>query len=108
MPGKQENIPHYAVSSVQIANPNRLIAKLFINYIVEMRAAKKRKVNNEGRTLFYRRGQLQYALFAKINVAVLKEYIRRYFDTNHANYHSSLTTQQREVTSQKLVANFWI
>ena len=39
----------------------------------------------------------------------MKEYnIRRHFDTNHANYHSSLTTQRREVTSQRLVANFWI
>ena len=41
------------------------------------------------------------------NVAVLKENnIRRHFDTNHANYRSSLFTQQREV-SYRLVANFW-
>ena len=32
----------------------------------------------------------------------------RHFDTNHANYRCSLSTQQREVTSQRLVANFRI
>ena len=37
------------VSSVQIAKPNRVIAKLFINYDVKMRAAKKRKVDSEDR-----------------------------------------------------------
>ena len=48
-------------------------------------------------------------LICQKNVAVVKEYnIRRHFDTNHANYRSSLSTQQREVTSQRLVANFRI
>ena len=63
------------VSSMQIAKPNRLIAELVINYIVQMRAAKKRKVDSEGRVFIERSGQrntflpkrdqLQYALFAK-------------------------------------------
>ena len=39
----------------------------------------------------------------------MKEYnIRRHLDTNHTNYHSRLSIQQREVTSQRLVANFRI
>ena len=51
-------VPYFSVQCflctvfvMQIAKPNRLIAKLFINYIIEMRAAKKRKIDNEGRVL---------------------------------------------------------
>ena len=108
-----------AVSSVQIAEPNKLIAKLFINYIVKMRAAKKRKVDSEGKVFkkewttnyfFTAVGSNAVCLICQKNVAVLKEYnIRRHFDTNHANYHSSNElTQQREVTSQRFVAYFRI
>ena len=59
---------------MQIAKLNRLIAKLFINNIVKMRAAKKRKVDSEDRvlkrsgqrnTFLSKWDQLQYALFAK-------------------------------------------
>ena len=103
------------VSSVQIAKPNRLIAKLVINYIFKMRAAKKRNVHNEGR-LFKKEWTTKY-FYADVgstavcqkNVAVLREYnFCRHFDTNHANYHSSLSIQQREITSQRLVAHFRI
>ena len=100
------------------AKQNRLIAKLLINYIVKMRAAKKRKVDSE-RRVFKKEWTTKYfftevastavCLICQKNVAVVKEYnIRRHFDTNHANYRSSLSTQQPEVTSQRLVANFRI
>ena len=99
------------------AKQNRLIAKLLINYIVEMRAAKKRKVDSERivfkkewttKYFFTKVGSTAVCLICQKNVAVVKEYnIRRHFDTNYANC-SSLSTQQREVTSQRLVANFRI
>ena len=83
-----------------------------------MSAAKKRKVDSERRVFkkewttkyfFTEVGSTAVCLICQKNVAVLKEYnIRRHFDTNHANYRSSLSTQQREVTSQRLVANFRI
>ena len=100
------------------AKQYRLIAKLLINYIVKMRAAKKRKVDGECRVFkkecttknfFTEVGSTAVCLTCQKNVAVVKEYnIRRHFDTNHANYRSSLSTQQREVTSQRLVTNFRI
>ena len=106
------------ISSVRNVKQNRLIAKLLINYIVKIRAAKKRKVDSE-RIVFKKEWKTKYfftevgsttvCLIFHKNVAVVKEYnIRRHFDTNHANYCSSLSTQQREVTSQRLVANFRI
>ena len=83
-----------------------------------MRAAKKRKVDGERRVFkkewttkyfFNEVGSTAVCLICQKNVAVVKEYnIRRHFDTNHANYRCSLSTQQREVTSQRLVANFRI
>ena len=54
-------------------------------------------------------GLTAVCLICQKNFAVVKEFnIRCHFDTNHANYRSSLSTQQQEVTSQRLVANFWI
>ena len=100
------------------AKHNRLIAKLLINYIVKMRVAKKRKVDSERRMFkkewttkcfFTEVGSAAVCLICQKNVAVVKEYnLRRHFDTNHANYRSNLSSQQREVTSQRLVENFRI
>ena len=83
-----------------------------------MRAAKKRKVDSERRVFkkewrtkyfFTEVGSTAICLIFQKNVTVVKEYnIRRHFETNHANYRSSLSTQQPEVTSQRLVVNFWI
>ena len=101
-----------------LSKQNRLIAKLLINYIVKMRAAKKQKVDSERRVFkkewttkyfFTEVGSTAVCLICQKNVAVVKEYnIRRHFDTNHASYRSSQSTQQREVTSHRLVANFQI
>ena len=58
---------------------------------------------------FTKVGSTAVCLICQKNVAVVKEYnICCHFETNHANYRSSLSTQQREVTSQRLVANFRI
>ena len=98
------------------AKQNRLIAKLLINYIVKMRAAKKRNVDSERRVFkkewttkyfFIEVGLTAVCLIFQKKFAVVKEYnIRRHFDTNHGNYRNSLSTQQQEVTSQRLVVNF--
>ena len=102
---------------MQNAKQNRLTAKLLTNYIVKIRVAKKQKVNGECRVFkkewttkyFAKMGSTAVFLICQKNVAVVKEYnICCHFDTNHANYHSSLSTQQQEVTSQRLVANFRI
>ena len=100
------------------AKQNRPIAQVLIDYIVKMRAVKKRKVDSKRRVFkkewttkyfFTEVGSTAVCLICQKNVAVVKEYnIRRHFDTNHANYRCSLSTQQREVTSQILVANFRI
>ena len=91
---------------------------MLIKYIVKIRAAKKQKVDSERRVFkkewttkyfFTEVGSTAECLICQKNVAVVKEYnIHHHFDTNHANYRSSLSTQQREVTSQRLVANFLI
>ena len=83
-----------------------------------MKAEKKRKVDSERRVFkkewttkyfFTEVGSTAVCPICQKSVAVVKEYnIRRHFDTNHANYRSSLSTRQREVTSQRLVANFRI
>ena len=70
---------------MQIAKPNRFIAKLFINYIVKIRAAKKREVDSEGRV--FKKEWITKYFFTEVEstavclicqknipVAVLKEY----------------------------------
>ena len=54
-------------------------------------------------------GSTVICLICQKSVAVSKEYnIRRHFNTNHPNYFSSQSTQQREAAAQRLTTNFRI
>ena len=81
-----------------------------------MKAAEKQKVDSQCRVIkkewttkyfLTKVGSTAICLISQKNIDVLKECnICRHFYSSHANYCSSLSTQQQEIISQKLVANF--